>query len=155
MSFDIKLRKCTSENNKIGKSFVAEVDITLNGTFKNSVDVLNPVIQIQTDTNLSEYNYVEISTLGRKYFMSPTVDNNKLWTLTCHVDVLDTYADGIKACEALVQRTAKNSKIDYYYNDGSLYTEQRSVVTYQKFKKGNVDATLGTDTYYLIVAGGA
>ena len=154
MSFDIKLRKCTSENNKIGKSFVAGVDITLSGTFKSSVDVLDPVIQIQTDTNLSEYNYVEISTLGRKYFMSPTVDNNKLWTLTCHVDVLDTYEAGIKACEALVQRTAKDSKIDYYYNDGSLYTEQRSVVTYQTFKKGNVDATLGTDTYYLIVAGG-
>ena len=155
MSFDIMLRKCTSENNKIGKSFVAEVDITLNGTFKSSVDVLDPVIQIQTDTNLSAYNYVEIAQLGRKYFMSPTVDNNKLWTLTCHVDVLETYADGIKACEALVQRTAKDSMIDYYYNDGSLYTEQRSVVTYQNFKKNNVDATLGTDTYYLIVAGGA
>lgn len=155
MSFDIMLRKCTSENNKIGKSFVAEVDITLNGTFKSSVDVLDPVIQIQTDTNLSEYNYVEIAQLGRKYFMSPTVDNNKLWTLTCHVDVLETYADGIKACEALVQRTAKDSMIDYYYNDGSLYTEQRSVITYQNFKKENVNATLGTDTYYLIVAGGA
>lgn len=154
MSFDIMLRKCTSENNKIGKSFVAEVDITLNGTFKSSVDVLDPVIQIQTDTNLSEYNYVEIAQLGRKYFMSPTVDNNKLWTLTCHVDVLETYADGIKACEALVQRTAKDSMIDYYYNDGSLYTEQRSVITYQNFKKENVNATLGTDTYYLIVAGG-
>lgn len=154
MSFDIKLRKCTSENNKIGKSFVAGVDITLNGTFKSSVNVLNPVIQIRTDTNLAEYNYVEISQLGRKYFMNPTVDNNKLWTLTCHVDVLDTYEAGIKACEALVQRTAKDSMIDYYYNDGSLYTEQRSVITYQTFKRENVDATLGTDTYYLIVAGG-
>lgn len=155
MSFDIKLRKCTSENNKIDKDFVPEVDITLNGTFKNSVDVIDPVIQIQTNTNLSEYNYVEISTLGRKYFMSPTVDNNKLWTLTCHVDVLDTYADGIKACEALIHRTAADSKIDYYYNDSSLYAEQRSAVTYHTFKKGNDDATLGTDTYYLIVAGGA
>lgn len=155
MSFDIKLRKCTSENNKIGKDFVSGVDVTLNGTFKSSVDVINPVIQIQTDTNLSEYNYVEIATLGRKYFMSPTVDNNKLWTLTCHVDVLDTYEAGIKACEALVQRTAKDSMIDYYFNDGSLYSEQREVITYQTFKKDNADATLGTDTYYLIVAGGA
>ena len=154
MSFDIKLRKCTSENNKIGKSFVTDADITLNGTFKNSVDVLDPVIQIQTDTNLSAYNYIEIDTLGRKYFMSPTVDNNKLWTLTCHVDVLETYGSGIKACEALVQRTAKDSMIDYYYNDGSLYTEQREVITYQTFKKDNADATLGTDSYYLIVAGG-
>ena len=120
MSFDIKLRKCTSENNKIGKSFVSDVDITLNGTFKNSVDVIDPVIQIQTDTNLSEYNYVEIATLGRKYFMSPTVDNSKLWTLTCHVDVLDTYETEIKACSGLVQRTATSDKINYYINDGAL-----------------------------------
>ena len=154
MSFNIKLRKMTSENNKIGKSFITNDDITLTGTFKTSVDVIDPVIQIQTDTNLSAYNYVEISTLGRSYFMTPTVDNNKLWTLTCHVDVLETYSAGIKACKALVQRTAKDSMIDYYYNDGSLYTEQREVITYQTFKKDNADATLGTDSYYLIVAGG-
>ena len=156
MSFNIKLRKCLSENNKIGKTFdtTTGVDITLTGTFKSSVNVIDPVIQIETTTNLSEYNYVEIPTLGRKYFMTPTVDNNKLWTLTCHVDVLDTYEAGIKACEALVQRTAKEGMIDYYYNDGSLYTEQREVVIYQTFKKDNVDATFGTDTYYLIVAGG-
>ena len=154
MSFNIKLRKMTSENNKIGKSFISNDDITLTGTFKTSVNVIDPVMQIQTDTNLSAYNYVEISTLGRSYFMTPTVDNNKLWTLTCHVDVLETYGAGIKACQALVQRTAKDSMIDYYYNDGSLYTEQREVITYQTFKKDNADATLGTDSYYLIVAGG-
>ena len=154
MSFNIKLRKMTSENNKIGKSFITNDDITLTGTFKTSVDVIDPVIQIQTDTNLSAYNYVEIETLGRCYFMTPTVDNSKLWTLTCHVDVLETYGAGIKACKALVQRTAKDSMIDYYYNDGSLYTEQREVITYQTFKKDNADATLGTDSYYLIVAGG-
>ena len=154
MSFDIKLRKCTSENNKIGKSFVSNVDITLNGTFKNSVDVMNPVIQIQTDTNLSEYNYMEIDALGRKYFMSPTVDNNKLWTLTCHVDVLDTYESAIKACTGLVQRTATSDKINYYINDGALYTEQREVIEYFTFKKDGAVATLGTDSYYLLVAGG-
>lgn len=154
MSFNIKLRKCTSENNKIGKSFVTNDDISLTGDFKTRVDVLNPVIVIETSTNLSMYNYVEIETLGRKYFMTPTVVNNKLWTLTCHVDVLDTYAAGIKACEALVQRTAKADMIDYYFNDGSLFTEQRQVITYQTFKKDNTDATLGTDSYYLIVAGG-
>lgn len=154
MSFDIKLRKCTSENNKIGKSFISADDITLNGTFKNSVDVLNPVIQIQTDTNLSSYNYVEIDTLGRKYFMTPTVDNNKLWTLSCHVDVLDTYEAGIKACTGLAQRTAASEKINYYINDGSLYTEQREVIEYFTFKKDGEPATLGNESYYLLVAGG-
>lgn len=154
MSFDIKLRKMTSENNKIGKDFITTDDITLTGTFKTSVDVINPVIQIQTDTNLSPYNYVEIETLGRKYFMTPTVDNNKLWTLTCHVDVLDTYEDGIKACAGLAQRTAAADKINYYINDGALYTEQREIIEYFTFKKDGSAATLGNESYYLLVAGG-
>ena len=154
MSFDIKLRKMTSENNKIGKNFVSTDDLTLNGSFKTSVDVINPVIQIQTDTNLSLYNYVEIETLGRKYFMTPTVDNNKLWTLTCHVDVLDTYEAGIKASAGLAQRTAASDKINYYINDGALYTEQREVIEYFTFKKDGAAATLGNESYYLLVAGG-
>lgn len=154
MSFDIKLRKCTSENEKVGKSFVSGADITLTGDFKKSQDILNPVIQIESSTNLSGYNYVEIAELGRKYFMSPTVDSSNLWTLTCHVDVLDTYETGIKASEALVKRTAKENMINYYFNDASLFTEQREVIIYQTFKKDNADATFGTDSYYLMVAGG-
>lgn len=154
MSVTLKLRKCTSEEIRLTKSFVLADDITLTGTFKENIDVLNPVVMVQTDTNLSAYNYVEITELGRGYFMRPEIVNNKLWKLHCHVDVLTTYATGIKGSKALVNRTAKADKINYYVNDGALYTEQREIITYEVFKKNGEPAKLGTDSYYLIVAGG-
>ena len=154
MSVTLKVRKCTSEEIRVVKTFVVADDITLTGTFKENIDVLNPVVMVQTDTNLSTYNYVEITELGRCYFMRPEIVNNKLWRLHCRVDVLTTYATGIKNSDALVARTEKESKINYYMNDGALYTEQREVIKYLKFKKGNQPATLSDDTYYLIVAGG-
>lgn len=154
MSVNLKIRKCTSEKIRLTKSFVANVDINLEGVFRENEDLLNPVITIETSTNLSKYNYVEITQFGRTYFMWPEVVNNKLWRLHCRVDVLSTYAAGIKDSEALVKRTEADDKINFYINDGALYTEQREKITYHQFKKGNVPATFGTDTYYLIVSGG-
>ena len=154
MSVALKLRKCTSEEIRLTKEFVSGADIPLTGTFKENVDVLNPVIMVETSTNLSTYNYVEITELGRSYFMRPEIVNNKLWRLHCRVDVLSTYAAGIKASKALVNRTAKEDKINYYVNDGALYTEQREIITYEIFKKNGVEASLGTESLYLIVAGG-
>lgn len=154
MSVNLKLRKCISEEIRLTKEFIVASDLPMMGTFKEDVDVLNPVIMVPTDTNLSSYNYVEVTELGRGYFMRPEIVNNKLWRLHCRVDVLTTYATGIKASKALVSRTGKDDKINYYMNDGALYTEQREVIKYLQFKKDNQPATLGTDTYYLIVAGG-
>ena len=154
MSVTMTLRKCLSEEIRVSKEFDSTADIQLSGNFRENEDILNPVITIETTANLSGYNYVEIAAFGRKYFMKPEVINNKLWRLVCRVDVLSTYAAGIKASSALVSRTAKDDKINYYINDGALYTEQREVIEYFKFKKGGLPATLGTDSYYLIVAGG-
>lgn len=154
MSITLKVRKCLSEEIKVDKAFDSTADIQLLGNFRENEDILNPVITIETSTNLSGYNYVEITEFGRNYFMKPEVINNKLWRLVCRVDVLSTYASGIKASPALVSRTAKDDKINFYINDGALYTEQREVIEYHRFKKNNIDAELGTDTYYLIVAGG-
>ncbi len=154
MSIAMTLRKCLSEEIRVSKEFDSTADIQLSGYFRQSEDILNPVIMTETTANLSGYNYVEIAVFGRKYFVKPEVINNKLWRLVCHVDVLSTYAAGIKASPALVSRTAKDDKINFYINDGALYTEQREVIEYHRFKKSNIDAELGTDTYYLIVAGG-
>lgn len=154
MSVTLTVRKCLSEEIRVDKTFDSTADIQLSGNFRENEDILNPVITIETSVNLSGYNYVEITDFGRKYFMKPEVLNNKLWRLVCRVDVLSTYGTGIKGSPALVSRTAKDDKINFYINDGALYTEQREVIEYHRFKKNNVDAEIGTDTYYLIVAGG-
>lgn len=154
----IKLRKCTSENNRLTKSFEGDdehpVDKTYEGTLREAVDVLSPKIKIETEDNLSGYNYVEISDFGRKYFVRIQSVQKNIWELDCEVDVLSTYAAYIKNCYAIVKRTAKKGKINYYMNDGAFYTEQRQVVTYHAFKKSGQFAKLGSEAYYLLVAGG-
>lgn len=147
----IKLRKCQSEPNRLTKTF-ATGDLELQGNFKEQEDLLKPVIQVETSTDLSEYNYCEITAFGRKYFMTVKADYYNIWTLTCNVDVLSTYATEIKACDAIVKRS--QNKINFYINDGVFFTEQRQVITYQTFKKNGTPATLGDESYYLLVAGG-
>lgn len=149
---NLTLRKCTSEAIRLTKEFVSGADIALQGNFKTPENVLNPVIQVESSSDLSQYNYATITEFGRSYFMQARADYNNIWTLTLKVDVLSTYAAGIKASKAIVKRS--QSKVNYYINDGTFYTEQRQIVTYHTFKKNDVNATMGTDSYYLLVAGG-
>lgn len=149
---NLKLRKCISEASRLTKSFTENADIDLQGDFKTPQDIIDPVIQVETSQDLTMYNYAEITEFGRKYFMKPRADYNNIWTLTLHVDALSSFASGIKASKALVKRTG--NKINYYINDGTFYTEQRQIITYHTFKKNGVNATMGTESYYLLVAGG-
>lgn len=153
-SINIKLRQCLSEKNRLDKSFTSGVDIDMSGDFREGQSILTPEFIIETSSNLSMYNYCEITEFSRKYFMKVTAVQKNIWKLSLEVDVLSTYETGIKACQAFVKRTGKSSKINFYMNDGSLFTEQREVVTYHTFKKDGDDAELGTESYYLIVAGG-
>lgn len=149
---NLKIRKCLSEAIRVTKSFVSDADIDLQGDFKTAENVLAPVIQVQSDADLSAYNYCEISEFGRKYFMTARADSAHIWTLTLKVDSLSSFAAGIRASKAIVKRS--KNKINYYMNDGTFYTEQREIVTYHTFKVNGSDATMGSDSYYLLVAGG-
>lgn len=153
-SINLTLRKCESEAIRLTKTFTSGADLTFSGDFREGQSILTPEFTIETSTNLSAYNYAEITEFGRSYFMKVTALQKNIWKLSLEVDVLSTYATGIKACTAFVKRTEASGKINFYMNDGALYTEQREVVTYHTFKKDGVNATLGTDSYYLIVAGG-
>lgn len=148
------LRKNLSERIKVDKSFDLSADITLQGLFKAPEDILSPVIEIESSQNLSAYNYCEISDFGRKYFMTVSAEGKNRWKLSLDVDVLSSYAEGIRNCEALVKRAAKSGKINYFINDGAFITEQREIILYKYFKINNHPATLGEESFYLMVAGG-
>lgn len=151
---NIKLRRCTSEANRLTKSFVSNTDKNYQGIFRESQDVLSPSFKIETTDDLSIYNYAEITEFGRKYFARPVALQYNLWELNCEVDVLSTYEQGIKNSDVLVKRTGKTGKINYYMNDGVFFTEQRELVIYNAFKKNSSYAKLGNECYYLVVAGG-
>lgn len=155
MSVSLTLKKCTSERNRMVKSFVAEVDIQLTGTFKEGQSLLSPSFTIESSSNLSEYNYCVITEFGRSYFMKVESVQTNIWRLNLEVDALSSFSAEIVNCLGIAKRTAAPEMINYYMNDGALYTEQREVITYHHFIRNNAEATLGDDDYmYLLVAGG-
>ena len=152
----LKLRKCTSEPTKLTKSFVSGADLDLTGTLRESADVLSPVIKIESSSDLSQYNYCEITDFGRKYFCKVRALQYNLWEISCEVDVLSTYETQIKNLKAIVKRTKDNTLVNYFMNDGAFFTEQRTVTTYHA-PKNQADGTIPKFSnwyYYLIVAGG-
>lgn len=154
MSFDIKLRRNLSEPIKMDKSFAAGVDKTYSGNFRGEISIIKPVFNIETTDDLTMYNYAEINAFGRKYFAVIRSIAYKIWEVTCEVDTLSTYAAGIRACSGLIKRTEKANKINYYLNDGTFYTEQREIISHHILKLNGNKAKMGTDSYYLLVAGG-
>ena len=61
---------------------------TVTGTFKNDVDMLNPELQINYDTNLLSANYCYIDVFNRYYFCEISVGVGGVILVSCSVDVL-------------------------------------------------------------------
>lgn len=79
--------------NTVNKKFTPV--ITLDGTFREDIDILNPVFRVEAD--VTNYNYIYIEELNRYYYIRRiTLESNNMHKVECHIDVLKSYADVIK-----------------------------------------------------------
>ena len=130
----INLYNCGDENNKITKSDLTDI-IQLTGTFRGEVSVMNPVVQIETSTNISGYNYAYISDFGRYYFITDIkAVRNGLWQLSLKVDVLMTYSTEILALSAVIRRN--ENLFNMYLNDNQYQTLNYSRIQTKLFPNG-------------------
>ena len=137
----------TSPTHQIRKH-VNVVD-TLTGTFRDSVDVLNPVVRIERDNPVG-FNYAYISSFGRRYFVEDvTVVRKGILDLHLRVDVLDTFASEILANTAIIDKQEKTYNL--YLNDDSIKMRQDPLVTLLKFPNGLFENN--QYTFVLCVAG--
>lgn len=94
---------------------VNEVNKTLGTTYdksciiKDTLDVLNPVFELDFDTSILSKNYMYVADLGRYYFITNMEIINHTILVSGHVDVLKTYATDIKASNGIATRSQ-------YYN---------------------------------------
>lgn len=103
MSFPIQLMNNQEELNKITKS--PSTVMTLNGTFREETDIVNPQIIIEYEGTLTNVNYMYIPTLSRYYFITKIESvRTNLWRVYGHCDVLKTYANGILGTNCVVAR---------------------------------------------------
>lgn len=148
MSFTVNLCHNSSPVEKIGKSLDAGTDIT-GCVLKEATSILRPVIRIITSDDITTYNYIYIAQFQRYYFIDDIVSiNNNKWEISGHVDVLETFKNGILGQQAVVKR--QQNKFNTYLNDPEwkVYADE-NVVAY-KLSTTGFSKTL---KYVLAVAG--
>ena len=118
----LKLYNTSDSNNTIGKTLQDEE--TYDITFKDTFDILNPVILLKSSTPILK-NYAYLPELARYYFItSVQVQPNKIYKLFLECDVLESFKADILASRGLVTRAGEGNK----FFDGGLYSEVRKEV---------------------------
>lgn len=146
MSFSIMLMQNTSPVNKIGKELSSQLEVT--GELRSETSIIDPVIMIECDlADLTNCNYMYIPQFNRYYFVNNIRSiRNGLVEFTCHVDVLETYKDQIKANSAIIKRQENNWNL--YLNDGTFKVYQNPIIITKEFPSG-----FNTQEFVLAVAG--
>lgn len=72
---------------------------------KNGSSIEDPVLYMEHDTSLFACNYVYISDFGRYYFISGRELVEHTEYITCHVDVLMSFKNDIKASKGTATRS--------------------------------------------------
>ena len=144
----IKIYKNLSDNNVLDKN-ITQLGSDLTGTLKESCSIIDPIITIEDFTNfdIQTANYAYIAEFGRYYYITNIICiTDKLFELNMHVDVLKTYASGIRNNSAVISRQA--SQYNLYLTDGVFKTYANPHYEIRKFPSG-----FTSYNYILTVAG--
>lgn len=146
MAFTVALQSNTSPKNQLDKSISGVLSVS--GTLKEGTSVIDPVILVQAPlSTLVNANYMTISAFGRSYFITDIRSiRNDLVEISGHVDVLSTYAAGIRGNNAIIYRQENDWNL--YLDDGSFQIYQNPSVLTRPFPSG-----FSTLEFVLAVAG--
>lgn len=136
-----------SPRNKLVKD-LTEIT-TVSAVLKDSTSIINPVFRLSgvTAVDIAKVNYIGVAALNRQYFVTSVESiRNDVWELTCHVDVLSSYADAIKAQSAVIHRQENNWNL--YLDDGFFKTYQNPNIVVKRFPSG-----FTTQSFVLAIAG--
>lgn len=146
MAFTVALQYNASPKNQLDKSVSGVLSVS--GTLKEGTSVIDPVILVQAPlSTLVNANYMTISAFGRSYFITDIRSiRNDLVEISGHVDVLSTYAAGIRGNNAIIYRQENDWNL--YLDDGSFQIYQNPSVLTRPFPSG-----FSTLEFVLAVAG--
>lgn len=131
----ITLKKCTSEKNHLTRIFETGEGSTAThtGTLRGSASLTDPVIQIPATESIAEFNYIEIPSFERKYFITDLpVLVNGMWEIHAHVDAIGTWLTEILDCEALADDRETNPNL--YVDHGNIFSDDRTIYSVQRLK---------------------
>lgn len=110
----ITLMSNTSPANYVTKN-VSTVE-TLTGTLREPSSITDPVFMIER-ASPTGFNYIQIPEFSRYYYVTGvSSEHNNLIAIACHVDVLMSYANQIRAFKAIIKR--QENQYNLYLDDG-------------------------------------
>ena len=147
MSLTAILYNNKSPNEKIGKNLTQLNSFSV--LLKEKTSVLNPVLIIESSSDLYQANYLYIQELGRYYYINDiALLHDDIYEIHAHVDVLETYKSGIKNNRAVIAR--QQNLYNLYLNDQDFRTYNNDRIQVKKFSASDFEKTL---TYVLVVNG--
>lgn len=134
MSFTVIAQYNQSEDNRLSKT-LTQVG-SYDGYLRDQSSIIDPVILINADISaLVTANYLTISAFGRSYFIKDMISvRSGLTQITAHVDVLSSFAGGIRSNKGIVYKQANNWNL--YLDDGSLKTYSNPRIVTRSFPSG-------------------
>lgn len=107
---------------------------TIEGVLRTPTSIIDPVITIEKESP-NGFNYIQIPDFNRYYYVNGIVSqNNNLVAISCHVDVLMSYANQIPDFDAVVRRN--ENKFNLYLDDGIFKAYQNTKHKIIKFPYG-------------------
>ena len=141
---DVKLYSISDDDRVVNKTLGTAKEYSC--TFRNTEEILNPVIRINTSDNLSDYNYAYVQRYGRYYFVKPAVGPNNLWTLSAHVDVLMSHKTELLSLSGTMVRN------ENAYN-GYLIDPEFKANAYKKIVTKQFPHAMTEDCFILMTVG--
>lgn len=124
---------------------------TMPGYLRENCSIIDPVFMIEADLQqVAQCNYLTVDMFGRSYFINNIESvTTGLVAVSCHVDVLSSFADEIRANKGIVRRAESNSAFNLYINDNSLVAYQDPYILTEPFPNGF------TGTAFILAVAGA
>lgn len=143
----ISLARCFSDHERVDKN-VQYIETTT-AHIKEDTSIVDPTF-IMVNPGTVNFNYVSVPEWGRKYYVRDiTALPGERLAVSCHCDVLSSFADGIRAASAIIDKQENDNMTSDYINDGSYVMLCKSVNQSYNFPMGfNSRSTI------LITAGG-
>lgn len=134
----LKLYTNVSDKIVVNKQ-ITQIGSDLSGTLRENCSVVDPIIKVEgtVGSNITSCNYAYITEFGRYYYINNIVCVGNLFELHMHVDVLKTYADGIKGNSAVISRQENNYNL--YLQDGVFKTYSQPHIQVAQFPSGFSD----------------
>lgn len=143
----ISLGRCFSDHERVDKN-VQYIETTT-AHIKEDTSIVDPTF-IMVNPGTVNFNYVSVPEWGRKYYVRDiTALPGERLAVTCHCDVLSSFADGIRAANAIIDKQETDTFASKYIDDGSFVMECRDTIQSFTFENG-----FTSQANILITAGG-